>query len=527
MNGSNFESGSFVSWHNTGNPDFIGGVPTFVSASQLTLQISAPDIAIPGPVQVEVLNPNFAALSNTVAFVINPGPAGGAQVISTGANGTPPTGNSHDAVLSFHGRFVAFASDATNLIAPSTKFPQGYVRDTCIGTDVCTPSTLLVSAVTGGIASSPTEGNGQGGTTTSIGFPAFSVNLLGVPSEGRFIGFLSTATNLVTPNTTSEQAYVRDTCLGAAALCTPATVLASVTQSGGEPNGAASEFMLTNNTCVAAFVSAGTDLVSGVTIPNEVYVTPCLSVGLWNTALVSASNSAGAPGDQGGRQPAISSYGSFVAFASTSTNLTSTPNGGVQQIYLRYTCLAAGSGCNPSTTMVSVDSSGNALAGGSQHPAISDDGRFVVFSTQVSLPAGGTTSNVFIRDTCPSSSGSVPSCIPSTTPISVAAGGGASNGPSSSSRYAVSGDGRFVVFDSSATNLVTPATAGNQVFIRNTCNASGGSVSGCTPSTVLLSVNNMGPISGSNAAISEDGHFAAFQTTIGGVQQVLLAATGF
>src|SRR5712691_1011257 len=57
VRGSDFISGADVIRTNPGNPGFIGGFATVVSASQLTLQISAADIAIPGSVQVKVLNP--------------------------------------------------------------------------------------------------------------------------------------------------------------------------------------------------------------------------------------------------------------------------------------------------------------------------------------------------------------------------------------------------------------------------------------------------------------------------------------
>ena len=198
--------------------------------------------------------------------------------MSMGTNGVAPNGNSHDPVLSFNGRFVAFSSEATNLISPNAKFPQGYMRDTCTGTDNCTPTTLLVSAVTGGTPANPVEGNALGGASPSIGSQSFSPpSGGGIPPAGRFIGFLSAATNLVTPNTIFQQAYVRDTCFGPISdpACTPTTVLASATQSGGEPNGAASGFTFSPNICNAAFVSAGTNVVSGVTTPNQIYLSSC------------------------------------------------------------------------------------------------------------------------------------------------------------------------------------------------------------------------------------------------------------
>jgi hypothetical protein len=505
------------------------GTATFVSASQLTLQVSAAGIAIPGSAMVKVSNPNITSPSNTATFVINPGPAGGAKVISTSATGATPNGNSHDPVLSFNGRIVAFSSEATNLVVPNTHFPQGYARDTCLGADSCTPLTRLVSAVNVGIGIFGTgEGDAPGGATPSIGAQTL------FPPAGGFIGFTSTASDLVTPNTALSQGFVHDTCNTPILPtgCAPATALASVKLGGGEPNGAASGFMLAANTCDAVFVSAGTDLLSGVTIPNEIYLTTCdfpAFVFIFkNPTLVSASNSsANIPGDQGGQQPAISSDGRFVAFASTSTNLTSTSNGGMQQIYLRDTCNNVLTACTPSTTIVSVDNSGNALAGSSQLPAINDDGRFVVFSTQTPAAGGGVTSDVSIRDTCNSSSGPVAGCVPSTTAVSVTPSGVIANGPSSSNPHAVSGDGRFVVFSSSAPNLII-ANLAPQVFVRDTCKSSSGSVSGCTANTVLISVDGTGTaIGGFAPAISEDGHFAAFVTTVGAVQQAFLAATGF
>lgn len=521
VNGSNFVSGAIVFWTNPSNlmTPVARPATTFVSASQLTVQISAADIASPVTVQVNVENPNATPNSNSVNFVINPGPAGGAKVISTGAGGAAPNGSSFDPVLSSTGRFVAFSSAATNLIVPNTQFPEGYVLDTCLGADACTPSTQLVSAVTG----SSSEGNGQGGAAPSIN------NL------GRFVGFTSTATNLVTPNTHTQQAYLRDTCAGSPG-CTPITVLASVKQTGGEPTtGAATGFMIANNSCNVAFVSTATDVVGGVTTPNEVYLSSCSANGpaggfTTSGTLVSADNS-GIPGNNQGSaaQPAISSDGRFVAFSSNQTNLPGAPGGGLQEVYVRDTCTPATSGCVPTTNLVSVDSAtGNPFAANSVLPSISDDGRFVVFRTDVPQVVG-VKGIVSLRDTCNSSNGMVTGCTPSTTTISVAVGGATANATSSVgvTQRAISGDGRFVVFDSSATNLVTPATVGNQVFVRDTCKSSNGAVSGCAPTTVLISVDSNGKATGgSDGAISDDGHFAAFvnETTI---FQILFAATGF
>jgi len=507
VTGTNFLSSSMIQWNGSARPT------TFASSTQVQAQIDAADVAAVGSVNVTVFNPSPGGGSSGAAtFTVSL--AGITQTISVGAGGATPNGNSHQPALNLNGRFVAFGSEATNLISPNATFAEAYLRDTCVGAAGCSPSTQLLSAISGGSS----EGNGLGGAAVSLS------------KDGRLAGFSSTATNLVVPNTTFQQYYVRDTCLGAAAGCTPVAALASVTQNGLEPHGAASDSMLASNSCNVAFISSATDVVTGVTTPNEIYLSSCsltnLAGGFSNTVLVSANDS-GVPADIGAQQPAISADGRFVAFASTSTDLPGAPGGGLgaQNIYVRDTCTGA-TACSPSTMMASVDASGKPISGNSQLPAISDDGRFIVFSTQTPAPGGGLTSTVWIRDTCNSSSGPVAGCVASTTIVSQGVAG-AANGPSNSSQHAVSADGRFVVFDSGATNLVSPPTTGSQVFVRDTCMSSAGAISGCVPKTLLISIDNKSvAIGGSSAAISGDGHFAAFQNETT-VFQIFLAATGF
>jgi hypothetical protein len=107
----------------------------------------------------------------------------------------------------------------------------------------------------------------------------------------------------------------------------------------------------------------------------------------------------------------------------------------------------------------------------------------------------------------------------------------------------MSADGRFVAFDSIATNLVPgdnfPACGFEDVFVRDTCY---GAASGCTPSTVRVSVANAPnpetpgfSISGL-PAISADGHYVVFISastnlfpgiTGNGHSMVFIAKTGF
>jgi hypothetical protein len=86
-----------------------------------------------------------------------------------------------------------------------------------------------------------------------------------------------------------------------------------------------------------------------------------------------------------------------------------------------------------------------------------------------------------------------------------------------------------VGFSSTATNLVSPVVTGSQVYVRDMCKSSGtpAAVNGCTPLTALVSANDAGPTGGSNAAITHDSHFVAYEATVSGVAQILLAASGF
>jgi hypothetical protein len=527
--------GGVITWmdNNENTSGFDGATPVG-TGSQITVTIPAGAITYPGTAYLrdtfyeynsENLNSNFVALT------ITPAPAGFIQTIVQGANGAVPNGPSSMPAVGDTGREVAFASQATNLITGGTNFQQVYLSDDCIGAPLpdisgssCTPSTMLVSAESSGVTATPMEGNGP-----STG-PSFSAQ---EPVE---IGFLSAATNLVLPNTTSQQGYLRNTCIDPISSCSLQTFLVTSGQNTTLPNAAATDLVMDSEACNGVFASSATNIIAGVTIPNEVYYAECDSETVNSTfsplEVVSAS-SAGVPGNQGGSQPAIS--GALVVYSSMSTNLTSTPTGGFQQIYLSNTCTnQIPDSCGFATNIISVDSSGNALQGNSENPAISDDERFVTFTMRAPQSGGGTLDTVYRYDDCASTlNPSITNCTPGIAVISVGAGGATANGSSDSGRHALSEDGRLVAFHSNATNLIAGGNPAGQVFVRDTCVRSGPDLpqpqppANCTPSTNMVSINNGVAIGGSQEAISADGHFVVFVTTINSVQQVVLAYTGF
>jgi len=152
-------------------------------------------------------------------------------LLSAANDGAPGNDDSRSASISADGRYVAFSSAATNLVADAPAGRQIYVRDTCLGAkDSCTASTELVSK----------DENGTLVGTESI--------LPSISGSGRFVAFLA-----VTPshsnnkaaaqsksaagagtNSGYRQVFVRDTCLGAA-NCTPKTTRVSL-QPGDTPS---------------------------------------------------------------------------------------------------------------------------------------------------------------------------------------------------------------------------------------------------------------------------------------------------
>jgi hypothetical protein len=155
--------------------------------------------------------------------------------------------------------------------------------------------------------------------------------------------------------------------------------------------------------------------------------------------------------------------------------------GTAQNVFVRDTCQGAPSGCTPSNTLVSIGLSSNPAAGDSISPSISADGRYVAFlSSAMNLVDSDTNgvTDVFVRDTC---AGAPSGCTPSTQRVSVATDGTQANGASTSAT--ISATGRYVTFESAATNLGSASSSASRIFLRDTC---AGAASGCTPSTQPL-----------------------------------------
>jgi Tol biopolymer transport system component len=236
-----------------------------------------------------------------------------------------------------------------------------------------------------------------------------------------------------------------------------------------------------------AFYSGATNLVTGDTNGTwDVFVRDRLS---GTTERVSVDSSgAQANGFSGLYGIAISPDGRYVVFESRASNLVTGDTNGVRDIFLRDRL-------SGTTERVSVDSSGAQGNADSLHPSISPDGRYVSFDGDATNLVPGDTNaqpDVFVRDR-----------VSGTTEcVSVSTSGAQGNGVSGAS--SISADGRYVAFESGATNLGPLDTNGDDdVFIRDR-------QIGLTTRVSRSSTGGQGNGHSSLPCISADGHYVAF-----------------
>ncbi len=214
-------------------------------------------------------------------------------------------------------------------------------------------------------------------------------------------------------------------------------------------NGPSFNPSVSHNGGFIAFESIATNLTASDT--NGVKDIFVRSLNSLATEMVSVST-AGVQGNADSIHAHISGDGLFVAFESQANNLVLGDTNGKPDIFVRDLTLNT-------TERVSVLTGGGEVNDGSRNPAISKDGRFVVFQSRATnLGAGVGTTHIYLHDR------------QTTTTTRLSRGmGGVADGDSSLA--AISDDGRYVAFESHATNLVPGDTNGQKdVFLRDTVN---------------------------------------------------------
>jgi Ca2+-binding RTX toxin-like protein len=310
-----------------------------------------------------------------------------------------------------------------------------------------------------------------------------------ISADGRFVAFSSSASNIVPGDTNSNQdIFVRDT-------LTNTTTLVSLDSAGNQANNGSSRPSISADGRFVAFQSYASNIVPGDTnsspdsFPSEdIFVRDTLTNTTTRVSLDSAGNQANRFSDRA----SISADGRFVAFTSEASNLVPGDTNNRNDIFLRDTL-------TNTTTRVSVDSAGNQQNGSSFFNAssISADGRFVAFESNASNLVPGDTNrsgDIFVRDTLTNT----------TTRVSVDSAGNQGNDVSYSP--SISANGRFVAFESFASNIVPGDTNRERdIFVRDTL----------TNTTTRVSVDSAGNqtnIDSNNPSISADGRFVAFES---------------
>jgi Tol biopolymer transport system component len=345
-----------------------------------------------------------------------------------------------------------------------------------VGCVLATRTTPVTAACTLGTVSSPL-GN----------FESFDPS---TSSDGRYTAFWSLANDLVGGDSNGRyDIFVvdRQTC---------AMERVSVSSAGVESNSDSMHPAISADGRYVAFVSSANNLVASDSNNSPDIFVRDRQAG--TTVRASVTNAgAQASSGLGSARPDISGDGRFVAFLSFATNLVTGDLNGAPDVFVRDLV-------GLTTQRVSVDSAGTeGIDGDTQtdRPSISADGRYVAFaSTMTNLVAGDTNvaRDIFRHDRQTGE----------TVRVSVSSGGAQTPNSQDSTNPSISGDGRYVAFDSFATNLVVDDTDFNyDVFVRDVD-------AGLTTRVSL--VNQGGPAEAFAwaqsvaPAISADGRYVAF-----------------
>lgn len=203
----------------------------------------------------------------------------------------------------------------------------------------------------------------------------------------------------------------------------------------GNPNGASGEPSLTGDGRQVVFSTAATNLSPRQDANGHVRDIYLYDQGTGELRMVSEALKGGADGPSS--DPIVASSGPGLAFVSEATNLVPDDTNGAPDVFV----VAPGGGL----ARVSVSPEGKQVDGGSGQPDLSADGRLLVFTSTADnlLPGdGGGRADVFVRDLLTGA----------TTLVSATPDGSPAAG--SSSAPAISPDGRYVSFSSTAADLV-------------------------------------------------------------------------
>lgn len=374
-------------------------------------------------------------------------------------------GPSFSATIASSGPVVVFASTATNLVLADTNGNVDIFVSDPIGQTV-----RIVSSNSQG-----TQGNGDSHN------PVCS-------ADGRFVAFESYADNFV--DSDGDGSFDNDTNgsldIFVHDVVSDVTSRVSIASDGSEADSDCSSPSISADGRFIAFQSIATTLDPAADGSfYQIFVHDRLTK---TTTCVSVPDGAtGTVGNSSSFNPAISANGQVVAFQSLATNLDPVATAGFMQVFVRNHAANA-------TSCVSV-ANGTEANADSFDPSVSADGMLVAFSSfgsNLDPVATSGNSQVYVRNRQGAGS---------TACVSVAGGIEADSG---SLTPFISSDGRYVSFDSAATNLHPASSSGVlQVFVRDR-------IANAIACVSINDLGDSGDFASFGASISTEGRWVAF-----------------
>lgn len=381
--------------------------------------------------------------------------------VSISSLGAQSDGDSYAPIVSSDGRYVAFMSEATNLVAGDTNAVTDvfmYDRDN-------DTIELISVADDGGIADDESS------------YPTIS-------ADGRYVVFNSTASDIVAGDTNAVgDVFLRDRDLGT-------TVRVSVNSDEEELDGDSSAGTISKNGRYVIFESFNSTNATADVLNNaqNIYLRD-LTLGTTELISVSSSEVSG-NGSSFLNVPAnaVTDDGKYVLFGSNATNLVSGDTNGVGDVFLRDRDLGT-------TTRINVSEAGVETDGESVQDSIDSGGRFISFRSESNLLVPEDTTSgeydVFVYDME----------LGTLSRISVAVDGTESNGYSEAVGLFSDGS-RYVIYYSEGSNLVAGDTNGvSDIFFAEITDEDG----------IISSIEDAAPNSGD---VDESGYDDAIESNV-------------
>lgn len=376
---------------------------------------------------------------------------GTTELVGIANDGSMPNNGSNESIVSSDGRYIYFASYASNLVPNDTNNDEDiFVRDRLTGTT----SAIDVN---------------ESGEVGNLGAHGFCVS-----EGGRYVVFSSLSSNLVTGNFDTGT-YLRDMQTGTTSFLTHSAVGEDVAPAiSGDGNW-------------ITFIN----LNFGAGIGQNVYLMNRQTQNV--TRISNQLNGSALPTGYNTEYPDISYDGSAIVFYSNNPNIVAGDTNGKSDDFVWQKT-------TNTLTRVDVSSAGSQANGNViKGPHISGDGNKIVFaSLATNLVSPSTTNtNVYIHEVDSSA----------TTIVSTATGGQAGNGGSGNATANISEDGNYVVFDSAATNLVASDTNNaTDIFLKDAENDQ--------TTLKSLYPDGTQPTGSDFGNISADGQYVAFTANI-------------